>query len=50
MAKFLLYEDTSPKEKIILYTDYEDISEAVNLAVNSKNFELIGIINLKKEK
>jgi len=49
MAKFLLYEDTSPKEKIILYTDYEDISEAVNLAVNSKNFELIGIINLKKK-
>ena len=49
MAKFLLYEDTNPKEKIILYTDYEDISEAVNLAVNSKNFELIGIINLKKK-
>ena len=49
VAKFLLYENTYPKEKIILYTDYEDISEAINLAVNSKNFELIGIINLKKK-
>ena len=49
VAKFLLYENTNPKEKIILYTDYEDISEAINLAVNSKNFELIGIINLKKK-
>lgn len=49
VAKFLLYENANIKEKIILYTDYEDISNAVNLAVNSKNFELIGIINLKKK-
>lgn len=48
-AKFLLYENVNIKEKIILYTDYEDISEAVNLAANSINFELVGIINLKKK-
>tara|TARA_B110000196_G_scaffold48011_1_gene38589 strand:+ start:2493 stop:4319 length:1827 start_codon:yes stop_codon:yes gene_type:complete len=49
VAKFLLYENNNFKEKIILYTDYDDISNAVNLAANSKNFELVGIINLKKK-
>ncbi len=48
-AKFLLYENNNFKEKIILYTDYDDISTAVNLAANSNNFELVGIINLKKK-
>lgn len=49
IAKFILYESVNTKEKIILYTDYDDISEAVNLAANSKNFELVGIVNLKKK-
>ena len=49
VAKFILYESVNIKEKIILYTDYDDISEAVNLAANSKNFELVGIVNLKKK-
>ena len=45
VARFLLYENFSPKEKIILYTDYEDIDEAVNLASSAINFELVAIIS-----
>jgi len=49
MARFLLYENLSPKEKIILYTDYEDINEAVNLASSSVNFELVAIISSEEK-
>ena len=45
VAKFLLYENTNQKEKIILYTDYADIGEAVNLVSNSAKYELVGIIS-----
>lgn len=49
MARFLLYETLSPKEKIILYTDYEDINEAVNLASSSVNFKLVAIISSEEK-
>lgn len=49
IANFLLYQNNNSKEKIILYTDYKNISEAVSLASSSKNFDLVGIINLQKE-
>lgn len=45
IARFLLYENFLPKEKIILYTDYENIDEVVNLASSSINFELVAIIS-----
>ena len=45
LARFLLYENTEEKEKIILYTDYQDIGEAVNLAANSVKYKLVGIIS-----
>ena len=43
LAKSFLYK-TNEKEKILVYTDYEKISEAINLASNSKDFQLSGII------
>tara|TARA_S200000501_G_scaffold336210_1_gene341434 strand:+ start:32192 stop:34009 length:1818 start_codon:yes stop_codon:yes gene_type:complete len=49
IANFLLYQNKNPKEKIILYTDYKNISEAISLASSSKNFDLVGIINLQKK-
>ena len=49
IANFLLYQNKNSKEKIILYTDYKNISEAISLASSSKNFDLVGIINLQKE-
>ncbi len=49
IANFLLYQNKNSKEKIILYTDYKDISEAISLASSSKIFDLVGIINLQKE-
>ena len=48
-AKYILYDNVSTKEKIILYTDYKDVSGAVNLAANSTNFELVGIIHSEKK-
>ena len=48
-AKYILYDNVSAKEKIILYTDHEDVSGAVNLAANSNNFELVGIIHSEKK-
>tara|TARA_X000000368_G_scaffold405041_1_gene381770 strand:+ start:1031 stop:2857 length:1827 start_codon:yes stop_codon:yes gene_type:complete len=44
-ARFILYENIEEKEKIILYTDYDDIGEAVNLAANSVKYKLVGIIS-----
>ena len=49
IANFLLYQNKNSKEKIILYTDYKNISEAISLASSSKNFDLVGIINLQKK-
>ena len=49
IARFLLYENLSSKEKIILYTDYENINEAVNLASSSVNFELVAIISSEEK-
>jgi FlaA1/EpsC-like NDP-sugar epimerase len=43
LAKSFLYQ-TSEKEKILVYTDYKKIGEAINLASNSKDFQLSGII------
>lgn len=43
LAKSFLYK-SNEKEKILVYTDYEKISEAINLASNSKDFQLSGII------
>lgn len=43
LAKSFLYK-TNEKEKILVYTDYKKISEAINLASNSKDFQLSGII------
>lgn len=49
IARFLLYENLSSKEKIILYTDYENINEAVNLASSSVDFELVAIISSEEK-
>ena len=43
LAKSLLYKKNQ-KEKILVYSDYEKISEAIDLASNSKDFQLCGII------
>ncbi len=43
LAKSFLYK-SNEKENILVYTDYEKIGEAINLASNSKDFQLSGII------